>query len=181
MYQEALSDKQQTTSIVGERRFVSEFMCDIEDANGWCCILTSSPFVDNSRELCMAIAFMAKSFCLRRYLFPDKLFPLTRILDKVYRDSRSYKKNSWSRSYVNFQKKHSLNCSWFTTLYRSTCWCEVAAHALISIFSENDSNANFLVDADNVFNWINRKVTAQHPHYLSNICNICSKFIQTRS
>ena len=41
------------------------------DANVWRRILTSSPFGDNSRDLCSAIALMAKKSCLKRYCGND--------------------------------------------------------------------------------------------------------------
>ena len=52
--------------------------------------------------------------------------------------------------------------------------CEAAVHALSSIFSEDDSDAILLVDADNAFNRINRNVIL---HNIRIICPIIATYV----
>ena len=51
---------------------------------------------------------------------------------------------------------------------------EVAVHSLSSMFSEDDSDAILLVDADNVFNRINRNVML---HNIRIICPIIATYV----
>ena len=51
--------------------------------------------------------------------------------------------------------------------------CEAAVHALSSMFSENDSDAILLVDADNAFNQINRNSML---HNIRIICPIIATY-----
>ena len=93
----------------------------------------------------------------------------------TYRNWRDYKENSRSRSYENLLER---KCRWFATLCRST-WCEAtgceaAAHALSSMFSEDNSDAILLVDADNAFIRINRNVML---HRIRIICPITATYV----
>ena len=52
--------------------------------------------------------------------------------------------------------------------------CEAAVHALSSMFSEDNSNGILLVDADNVFNQINRNIML---HNIQIICLIIATYV----
>ena len=44
--------------------------------------------------------------------------------------------------------------------------CEAAVHAILDIFAEEDTDALLLVDANNAFNALNRKVMLHNIRYL---------------
>ena len=106
---------------------------------------------------------MAKKLCLKRYCGNDgsleaflacKLIPLDknpRIGDVIRR--------ILGRTVITTFRRNILESAGDLQLCADQrAGCEAAIHALSSIFSEDDSDAILLVDADNTFNRINRNV-----------------------
>ncbi|KAG1654807.1 Down syndrome cell adhesion molecule-like protein Dscam2 [Nymphon striatum] len=147
------------------------------DADGWRRILTSAAFGTKGRDLCDALARMTKKICSKRYCGEDgsleallacKLIPLDknpglrpigvgevlrRIMGRVVMQS--------------FKKEIMLSAGNLQLCAGQRAGCKAVAHAMKEIFDEDECDAVLLVDADNAFNRINRKVM------LHNICLVC--------
>ena len=105
------------------------------------CILISSYLGDNSRDLCSAIALAKNNPGVRPIEIGEVI---RRILGHTV--MKTFRRNIF-KSAGDLQLCAGQHEA-----------CEASVHALSSTFSEDDSDAIFLLDADNVFNRINRNV-----------------------
>lgn len=147
------------------------------DADGWRRILTSSSFGNHSQNLCDAIARMTKKLCLKRDIGTDgslesflscKLIPLNKNPGVRPIGVGEVLRRIIGRAVITTLKNNIMDtagCSQLCAGQRSGC--EAAVHALHLMFEEEDCDAILLVDADNAFNRINRKV------FLHNIRIVC--------
>ena len=154
------------------------------DSNVWRRILTSSSFGDNSRDLCGAIALMAKKLCLKRYCGNDgsleaflacKLIPLDKNHEVRPTEIGEVIRRILGRAVMTTFRRNILeSASGLQLCAGQRAGCEAAVHALNSIFSEDDSDAILLVDVDNAFNRINRNVML---HNIRIMCPIIATYV----
>ena len=154
------------------------------DANGWYRILTSSSFRDNSRNLRSAIALMAKKLCLKRYCGNDGSLEAFLACKLIPLDKNPRIKSIGIGEVIRRILGRAVMTTFRRNILENACdlqlcagqhaGCEATVHALSSIFSEDDSDAILLVDADNAFNRINRSVML---HNIRNICPITAIYV----
>ena len=114
---------------------------------------------DNSRDLCSAIALLTEKLCLKRYCGNDgslEAFLACKLIMTAFR-----------RNILGSAGDLQLCAG-------QRAGCEVAVHALSSMFSKDKKDAILLVDADNTFNRINRKVML---HNIRIICPIIATYV----
>ena len=147
------------------------------DSDGWRRILTSKSFGLHSTNLCEALASMARKLCIDRECGKDgsleaflasKLIPLDKNPGLRPIGVGELLRRILGRAVMKTFKA-DIQCSAgdLQLCAGQRGGCEAAVHAMASTFADEDCDAMLLVDADNAFNRINRKVL------LHNICIIC--------
>ncbi len=154
------------------------------DADGWRRILTSASFGSHSLNLCDAIAKMSRKLCHKPELWQDgslepllssRLIPLDKnpgvrpiAIGEVLR-------RLIGKSVVTVLKPNVLASVGDLQLCGGQkSGCEAAVHAMGILFKEENCDGVLLVDADNAFNRINRRVMI---HNINIICPQISTYI----
>ena len=147
------------------------------DSDGWRRILTSASFGAHSTNLCAALAAMARKLCLVCYCGEDgsleaflacKLIPLDKNPGLRPIGVGEVLRRIMGRAVMRTFRRSILESSGGLQLCAGQPGgCEAAVHAMCAIFDDDECDAVLVVDADNAFNRINRKVM------LHNICIAC--------
>ena len=154
------------------------------DADGWRRILTSASFGNHSMNLCDAIAKVSRKLCHKPDLWQDgslepllscRLIPLDKnpgvrpiAIGEVLR-------RLIGKSVVTVLKPNVLQSVGDLQLCGGQkSGCEAAVHAMRILSKEADCDGILLVDADNAFNRINRRVMI---HNVQIICPEIATFI----
>ncbi len=138
------------------------------DADGWRRILTSAAFGTKSLDLCDSLARMAKKICTKRFCGVDnsleafpacKLIPLNKNPGLRPIGVGEVLRRIIARTVMrSFQSDILDSAGNFQLCAGQRAGCEAAVHAMKGIFDDAGCDAVLLVDADNAFNRINRKV-----------------------
>jgi hypothetical protein len=142
------------------------------DADHWRHMLTG--FHAASTELCDEMAAFARRLC-SQYVDPVSLMPFlsNRLipLDKCpglrpIGIGESYRRII-GKAIVAHLKMPILKATGVTQLCAGQeAGCEAAIHAMLQLFESDETDALLLVDADNAFNRLNRKIVLHNIHFL---------------
>ena len=156
------------------------------DADGWKHILCSKSYGRASSELCETIADLAKKLC-REPVHPDmihelvanRLIPLDKGDDKFGKPGvrpigiGEILRRIIGKVVVGNIREDILNAAGpLQTCAGLKSGIEASIHAMRKIFDNDSTQAVLLVDADNAFNRLNRKVA------LHNIKELCPSFFR---
>ena len=154
------------------------------DADGWRRLLTSSSFGVHSSSLCEAVAAMTRKLCIQRFcgldgsieaLLACKLIPLDKNPGLRPIGVGEVIRRIMSRAVMRAHKQQIMDSAGDLQLCAGQRGgCEAAVHAINSIYNEEDCDAILLVDADNAFNRINRKVLL---HNIRIICPVIATYV----
>ena len=159
------------------------------DADGWRRILTSASFGAHSQHLCDSIAKMARKLCYERNISNDgsldafvacRLIPLDKNPGLRPIGIGEILRRIIGKSVTTVFKMNIMSSVGDLQLCGGQpSGCEAVIHALSQIFREDDCDGILLIDADNAFNRINRKVML---HNIKIICpEIATYVINTYS
>ena len=156
------------------------------DADGWKHILCSKSYGNASRELCAAIADLAKKLC-REPIHPEslhelvanRLIPLDKGADKNGKPGvrpigiGEILRRIIGKVVIGNIREDILNAAGpLQTCAGLQSGIEASIHAMRKIFDKESTEAILLVDAENAFNLLNRKAA------LHNIKELCPSFFR---
>ena len=156
------------------------------DADGWKHILCSRSFGNTSQDLCDAIAELAKKLC-RDNIHPDTLheFVANRLIPLDKGEDREGNpgvrpigigeilRRIIGKVIVENIRENIIEAAGpLQTCAGLRSGIEASIHAMRKVFSEDETEALLLVDAENAFNNLNRKAA------LHNIRELCPPFYQ---
>ena len=154
------------------------------DADGWRRILTSASFGNRSLDLCHAIATVSRKLCQKPELWQDgslepllssRLIPLDKNPGVRPIAIGEILRRLIGKSVVTVLKPNVLQSVGDLQLCGGQkSGCEAAVHAMRILSQESDCDGILLVDADNAFNRINRRVML---HNVQIICPEIATFI----
>eukprot|EP00794_Sanderia_malayensis_P018637 gene18637-biopygen15703 len=154
------------------------------DADGWRRILTSAAFGTKGHDLCDSLARMARKICSRRFCCEDnsleaflacKLIPLDKNPGLRPIGVGEVLRRIIAKAVIRtFRSEIMDSAGNFQLCAGQRAGCEAAVHAMKEIFEDDECEAVLLVDADNAFNRINRKVML---HNIRIVCPIIATYV----
>ena len=153
------------------------------DSDGWKRILTSSSFGTYSNNLCESIAALARKLCFSRNcanddsleaLLASKLIPLDKNPGLRPIGVGEVLRRIIGRAVMRTCRSSIIESAGDLQLCAGQQGgCEALVHAMADVFDDEECDAVLLVDADNAFNRINRKVVL---HNIKVICPIIATY-----
>ena len=149
------------------------------DALGWRHILFSKNYGSTGKELCESIAFMAGNLATCKVEIQEdgstdieaylscRLIPLDKLAGVRPIGIGEVIRRIVGKTIIATVKSQIVECAGPQQLYAGQrLGCDAAVHAMTQMFDQDESDAILLVDTENAFNSINRKVLLHNIKYL---------------